>query len=54
MCEVVGDEVRAFEEQEYITEGVTLQGHVQSNPVCILKDTQIKVDTQLNSKFDRP
>lgn len=28
LCEVVGDEVGAFEEQENITEAVTLQGTV--------------------------
>lgn len=33
----MGDEVGAFEEQKYITEAATLQGTVQSNPVCILR-----------------
>lgn len=32
----MGDEIGAFEEQKYITEAATLQGTVQSNPVCIL------------------
>lgn len=41
--EVVGDEVGAFEEQEYITEVVTLQGAVQSDPVGVLENTDTYV-----------
>lgn len=43
MREVVGDEVGAFEEQENITEAVTLQGTVQGNPVSILTETHTLV-----------
>lgn len=35
--EVVGDEVGALEEQEYVAEALTLQGAVQGNPVCVLR-----------------
>ena len=34
--EVVGDEVRALEEQKYVTQTLTLQGAVQGDPVSIL------------------
>lgn len=46
MCEVVGDEVGAFEEQEYIAEAVTLQGTVQSNPVSILEGRHTRTHTR--------
>lgn len=38
--EVVGDEVRALEEQKNVAEAVTLQGTVQRDPVGILEGTQ--------------
>lgn len=42
LCEVVGDEVRTFEEQKYITEAVTLKGTVQSNPVSIPRSAPVE------------
>lgn len=40
--EVVGDEVGTFEEQKYITEAVTLQRAVQSDPVRIPWSTPVE------------
>lgn len=44
--EVVGDEVRALEEQKNVAEAVTLQGAVQRDPVGILEDTHARVQQQ--------
>lgn len=41
LCEVVGDEVRALEEQEDVGEALTPQGTVQSDPAGILEDRNI-------------
>lgn len=51
LCQVMSDKIGAFEEEEYITEALTLQRTVQSNPVSILKGTHTYTRTHKHTRM---